>query len=279
MEPCCPPMVLPLPARREYLTSEASLRGLRCAEARYPAGMQIPDHVHERPSITVVTGGTLVERRRRGRDNTDCAEGMLVVRPPGELHANDIGRRGVVNVELEIDPELLHDNDLAITATIVLRRPQLGRLAARLALEMGAHDRARSLLVEGLALEILALSLRESASDDAGHRGPPRWLARVYERIVAEFRADLSVADLAREAGTHPVYLARAFRAHYRVAPGELLRARRLAWAADELAKDDGRSIASIAIDAGFYDESHFARAFRGAYGVSPSAQQRRGRR
>jgi hypothetical protein len=32
---------LPLPARRELMTSEASVRSLRCAEAIYPAGLRI----------------------------------------------------------------------------------------------------------------------------------------------------------------------------------------------------------------------------------------------
>jgi len=276
MEPRCAPVILPLPARREYLTSEASLRSLRCAEARYPPGMRIPDHVHERPSITVVTAGALVERRRRGRDATDCTAGMLVARPKGAPHANDIGPCGVVNVELEIDPELLREAELVLDAATVIVSAEIGGLAARLGREMIAQDHARSLVIEGLAFEILGLALREANASPAAALGPPRWLARVHERILAEFRANLSVADLAREAGAHPVYLARRFRAHYRTSPGELLRARRLAWAANELARDDGRSITSIAVDAGFYDESHFSRVFRAAYGVSPGAHQRR---
>lgn len=268
------PVTLPLPARREYLTSEAALRGLRCAEARYPAGMRIPEHVHERPSITVVTAGALIERRRRGRghDAVDFVEGWLVTRPRGAPHANDVGAAGVTNVEIEIDPELLRDSELAISASVAAR-PDLGRLAARLGRELVARDRAHTLIVEGLALEILGSCLRAARAPD---RRPPRWLARIYDRIVAEPRADITVGALARDAGTHPVYLARMFRAHYGCSPGELLRTQRLAWAAAALARDDGRTISSIAAEAGFYDESHFARAFRAAHGAAPGSVRRR---
>ena len=51
--------------------------------------------------------------------------------------------------------------------------------------------------------------------------------------------------------------------------PGEYVRQRRLDPARGQLAQSD-RSIAEIALDAGFSSPSHFATAFRRAMGMSP---------
>ena len=70
------------------------------------------------------------------------------------------------------------------------------------------------------------------------------------------------------------MHFARAFRAKYKLSPGELVRKLRVAWAAGVLARAPARSIASIAAEAGFYDQSHFARLFKRETGESPRAHR-----
>ena len=260
---------LPLPARREFMTSEASVRGMRCAEAIYPAGMRLAEHIHEQASITIVAGGGLVELGPRGRAASTCARGALVVRPAGQPHANHIGRDGVINLEIEIGASLLVDHGARITRGATLFGPTVAHLGARLRQELRARDQARSLIVEAVALEIIAFGLRER------ERRPPLRLARAYDRIRCEFRDGVSMAALAAEAGLHPVSFARAFRAHYRMSPGELVRQLRVDWGAEQLVHQPARSIASIAAEAGFYDQSHFTRAFAARTGRTPSQYRR----
>ena len=260
---------LPLPARREFMTSETSLRGLRCAEAAYPARMRLPAHVHDLASITIVAGGGLGELDARGRA-TACERGLMIVRPPGEPHANHIGVRGVVNLELELAPALLADHDVRVTRGSIAAPSVLAGLATRLRHALRARDQTRTLAVEGIALEIVALALAERRPRASAA------LARAHARILGEFRERLAIAELAREAGMHPVAFARAFRACYGVAPSELVRTSRITWAAEQLRRDRERSIASIAADAGFYDQSHFARAFAAQLGCSPRAYRQR---
>lgn len=262
----------PLPARTEFMTNEAALRGLRCAEALYPPGLRLPRHVHEKPSITVIAAGSLVELQGRALRPAACEAGAVVLRPSGEPHGNDIGRGGVVNLELELEPALLERYGLSIARPQVLSPAAARALAPRLrwALALASRERTSALLVEALALELLALVLPEPLCEPL----PAAWLARVHDRIRDDFRRDLTVAELAREAGVHPVHLARAFRAEYGRSPGELVRALRVAWAAEELARGE-RPIGSIALEAGFYDQSHLTRAFRAAMGAPPGAYRR----
>jgi AraC-like DNA-binding protein len=204
----------PIPARTEFMTNEAALRGLRCAEALYPPGLRLPRHAHEQPFITIIAAGSLVELQGRALASV---------------------------------------------------------LAPRLRRALASRERASALLAEDLALEVLALVLPPERLPEPL---PAAWLARVHDRIRAEFREDVSVAELAREARVHPVHLARAFRAEYGLSPAELARALRIEWAAEELARGE-RPIGVIALEAGFYDQSHLTRAFRAAKGASPGAYRR----
>ncbi len=61
----------------------------------------------------------------------------------------------------------------------------------------------------------------------------------------------------------------REFRQHYGMSPGEWLRERRLACAAQLLHATD-RSVTEIMLDCGFAGPAHFSRAFKQTYGVSP---------
>jgi AraC family transcriptional regulator len=120
--------------------------------------------------------------------------------------------------------------------------------------------------VESIALEIVAVAIYEPET-----RAPLTSLGHAYERIRQEFRDKLSIMQLAREAGMHPVSFARAFRARYGASPGELVRRLRVEWAAVELLRRREEPIARIAADAGFYDQSHFARAFNARFGCPPA--------
>lgn len=263
---------MPLPARTEFMTGEASLRGLRCAEALYPEGLRLPRHVHQKASVTVVAAGSLAELQGRGARRVECRSGAVVARPAGEPHGNEVGAGGVVNLELEVEPALLAGHGLSIVRPAVRWLPSVEGLASRLRRAMRRCDGASELLVEGLALEILACLFPALAPQ--AERSPPAWLLRAHDRIRSEFRSNLTMAQLAREARVHPVHLARAFRGHFGTSPGALLRALRLRWVAEELTGGD-RPIASIAAEAGFCDQSHLTRAFHAAMGTAPAAYRR----
>jgi len=70
------------------------------------------------------------------------------------------------------------------------------------------------------------------------------------------------------------VHLTRVFHQCYGVTPGQYVRALRLDWAAAQLAASAGSpapSLASLAQQAGFSDQSHFTRAFKRHTGHTPA--------
>jgi AraC family transcriptional regulator len=68
----------------------------------------------------------------------------------------------------------------------------------------------------------------------------------------------------------HPIHLARTFRARYGISVGEYGRRVRIEWAAAEIARGES-SLAAVATEAGFADQSHFTRLFRRYVGTTPA--------
>jgi AraC family transcriptional regulator len=89
--------------------------------------------------------------------------------------------------------------------------------------------------------------------------------------ILDDPDATTSVASLALEAGVHPVYLARKFRAAFGTSIREYRQITRLRRAI-QLVAATTRPLSRIAHECGFADHSHMCRAFRAVIGWHPSA-------
>jgi AraC family transcriptional regulator len=135
-------------------------------------------------------------------------------------------------------------------------------------------------MLEGLSLEVVALLARERLHQGNGR--PPHWLGMAEALVRARFAESLTVADVAREVGVHPAHLARTFRRYHRSSIGRFVRRLRMEWAVHQLAATE-RTIAAIATQAGFADQSHFTRRFKEQIGATPhrwrQAQARRSNR
>lgn len=81
--------------------------------------------------------------------------------------------------------------------------------------------------------------------------------------------APLTIAVIARMAGSSVRHLERAFAAEMRCSPNEFYRRMRLRYARWMLV-NTSRRITDIAYECGFSDSAHFIRVFREAYGVTP---------
>jgi AraC family transcriptional regulator len=103
-------------------------------------------------------------------------------------------------------------------------------------------------------------------------------LAPWQERRAKEFlRANLqgaSLKEVARECGLSVAHLSRAFRRTLGVAPHSWLIEQRIVLSKERLC-DDRRSLADIAAECGFCDQSHFTHHFTRIVGVSPGAWRR----
>lgn len=110
--------------------------------------------------------------------------------------------------------------------------------------------------------------LGEAGGDQSVERGQPGWLKQAAD-FLRDGEESAGVEAVARSVGVHPVHLTRSFRRHFRCTPGEFARAHRVSRAADLLGKRR-MSIAQIAAECSFADQSHLVRSFRRHFGMTP---------
>lgn len=102
-----------------------------------------------------------------------------------------------------------------------------------------------------------------------------RELLPVVRHIEANYAEPVSMTDMARLAGLSSTHFNRRFRQLLRMTPLEYLRTVRVQ-AARRLLAGSTATLAQIAAETGFTDQSHFTRRFRQATGMTPLAYRRR---
>jgi AraC family transcriptional regulator len=92
--------------------------------------------------------------------------------------------------------------------------------------------------------------------------------------VEARFREPLTLDEMAREGGVHPVHLVKVFRRYLRRTPCDTLRRRRVNFAAEMLVNTQASRL-EIAREAGFADQAHFCKVFKSVTGMTPTAYQK----
>ena len=125
-------------------------------------------------------------------------------------------------------------------------------LVLRLYREFLARDDAAESAVEALIYELCAHVTGRSPEE----QNEPAWLARADDAVRAGFRDPLDLRRLAATIGVHPTHLCRAFRRFRGHTISDAVIGARVQCVARRLADSD-ETIAEIAADAGFTDQSH----------------------
>lgn len=97
----------------------------------------------------------------------------------------------------------------------------------------------------------------------------PDWLSLLEERLLDEYDTNLQTAELAEWLDLHPVYLARVFRKFHHVSIQDFIQKKRIENVINNIASTP-TSLAHLAFDNGFADQSHLNRVFKKWTGSSP---------
>ncbi len=239
-------------------------------ESGYGPGFESRPHSHECAFFYLILEGTCTQKCGN-RERTGLTSN-LAFHPAGEIHSDCWHVRGGRCLHLEFDA---HWMDQVREHSPVLEHPAEFRagttiwLASRLYRELREPDELSPLAIEGLALELVTHVARGATNPVRG--GKPAWIRRITELLTARFNEPLTLAEIAREAGVHPVHLVTAFRLHVHYTPFDYLRRIRVSFAARQLVGTD-KTLVEIALEAGFAHQSHFCRVFKAITGMTPLA-------
>lgn len=242
--------------------------GLTLTETKYAPELRLPEHSHQEPYFCFVLAGSFTEIS--GKQTRSCRPRSVLFHPPGEAHSDHF-HTGARCFNLQFgssgaDDPLRWQARIASTP-VNSRGGRLSQLAARLYREFCMPDPVSRIMIEGLALQMMAETFRQTT---AFTHVPPPWLEQAKAILHEQFCDRPSLANLATSVGVHPVHLAREFRRFYGCTITEYVLQRRLDFACQEMLNSRA-SLIDIALAAGFFDQSHFARTFKAQMGMSPN--------
>jgi AraC family transcriptional regulator len=247
---------------------EREVAGFHLTETAHPPGFKLPAHAHENASFYLVLRGGFTETY--GGDAYECKPSSFVFTPAGQIHSNYFHGAGGSCFLVELPPHFL--KSVCARAGGLDRSTHLDGgppawLAARAYDEAQHLDDLSPLVFEGLALEILAALSRLQAKPERRH---PRWLEQAKELLHARFSEQLTIGEISKTVGVHPVYLAAVFRRSYRCSIGDYIRRLRVQFACQMIATSDV-PLVKVALAAGFCDQSHFSKVFKSLVGLTPT--------
>jgi len=240
---------------------------LRCDSADY-----MPFHSHDKGHFVFVLKGEVDDSRKR--QSYSRGPKSLTYLPAGEVHATGCSEGSEI-LQFVIDPEAFRQYEnfgLKMDHAAECSSSASQWLAMRMHSELIRKDDLSPLMLKGMGLELLASMSREIAPSEM-HEAPG-WLRSAKDYLHAHFAENVSVDQLALAVSIHPAHLMRCFRRVYRCTIGDYIRNLRIDYARVLLLTSNASS-SSIALLAGFSDQSHFIRAFKAATGMTPSNFQK----
>ena len=199
--------------------------------------------------------------------------GDVIVLHPDEVHDGYAGTsQGFGYRILYVEPHLVAEAMRCIAAwgpaLPFLREPVVQSRALRAVVESAFSNDAGSLATEDLALALAeGLCAEASIATAAVRNVDVAAVKRARDVLEARPQRMVHSSELESASGLSRFDLARQFRAYLGTSPYRYSVMRRLEWARTQLGS---RAIADVAADAGFADQAHFTRAFRGGFGMTP---------
>lgn len=237
----------------------------------YPKLAERASHSHPWLHLTIVRQGSYCRKLGRRTDNYQA--GSLTFLQTNDSHTDSYapGSKCLhVVIPSEVEERLVCD--FAVPGPARQIPPSLSaRFSIALQSEFKRADSGSPLIVEALLSDLLSRHLH-IIRDRCSAR--PRWLGSLLDYLDDTFGQDWSLQNMAAEMGVHPVYLCRTFSEHFDCTLGEYIRKQRVLRAWQLLAIGDS-TLAEIASQAGFADQSHFTRAFKNHFGITPGEWRR----
>lgn len=211
-----------------------------CYETRHGGGNALDTHRHTRPYAALVVDGSHVEASIDGP--ILCEPGTLLLHPAFHAHGNTFGRQGARVLNLPLEADLKLHRAVACTVPSLSEAQQVLRMAG---------PRAVRALFEA------SEPLQPAASD---------WQAAFLSALCD---SDESCGAIAARLGVSAGHASRAFRRSHGMGPRALRL--ELRWRRALGLLGGPASLADVAAQAGFADQSHFNRVVRGCSGLTPA--------
>lgn len=246
-------------------------------EAHFPPGALLEAHTHDRAVFGVMLQGSF--ETRIATHALACDRSSSWVEPREAKHANAVGTGGAWVVVVQPNPARAAEYEALahfLDSIYLNRNPEIASHARRVAGEIASPDGLTPLSIESAVLAMLASAARLSLIRERG-RQAPAWLRRARDIIHENFQSAPGLTDIARSVDVPPTQLAHSFKQRFGTTVGGYARELRLAWVLERIVSTD-EALASLALQAGYADQSHMHRECKARTGFTPRQLRLRSR-
>jgi AraC family transcriptional regulator len=243
------------------------LEGTILTEAGYTPHIEVPWHYHENAYFFYHLRGQLDEVNKK--QTLTCTPGTLLFHHWQDPHYDKNFSTDALffHIELEKNWFARHDvNPAVLEGSIKLENPAFKSVFQKIYGESKINDGITQLSVDGLLLQSFAAIMRDAQREKYGI---PGWVEKVKAMLHDADTDGLTLQQLSRETGIHPVHLSKEFPKYFHAGFGEYIRTRKIEKAATLLTSNE-LSLSGIAYQCGFADQSHFTRCFKAVHGITP---------
>jgi len=240
--------------------------GVVLTEVIHSSGRRLPRHTHESAYFGLLVGGSYSEWcTERAAEYKPFTLGF---HPPGLTHSDEVGSCGSRMFCIE-----LRDSFLERTRAFLTAPRFVPDLCAAETTWLGLRLYRSFLMgtLGGFEIDELCAEMveRVGGASESHETGRPEWLGRALDLLQASFRAPLTLEEIARDVGVHPIHLSRVFRKRHGCTLADYLNRLRVQFACRALA-EGWPDLADLATSTGFADQSHMGRVFKACTGQTP---------
>lgn len=254
----------------EYLAPEYSnfdANGLLIGHTKYAQYTKTGVwHRHKNPLISYVLNGGNVENRK-GK-SIERVSGSINFYHANEPHQNTYKTFPSRHISIEIEDDFLLKNELSIVDVSLLFQTQ--KMEAfqfvKILKETTIADDQSKETIEMLFLELCEKAKFQNARDSAK---TPIWVDTIRDILHDRWNEKVTLEELAKETGVHPITISKNFRKYFSYTLGEYCRILRIRKAL-EFISTNKLPLSEIAYVCGFADQSHFIRIFKSLTGFIP---------
>lgn len=220
-------------------------------------------HEHENAHFSFMINGGCVERKKL---EYELLPGNVTYYDAGEKHQVTKVVKDSTRINLEFDETFfklyrLSNNHMRAA---VYKNPESRFLLMKVYRELIVNDTFSDLSIHMLLLQLTVPKFVSQTEDSK-----PDWLAIIDEYLRCTLDRKLTLNELSDICKLHPVTLSKQFPIYFNCTLGQYKRKLMVEKALPMVISSE-LTLCEIALECGFFDQSHFTRTFKQLIGVSP---------
>ncbi|MES2651990.1 MAG: helix-turn-helix transcriptional regulator [Bacteroidota bacterium] len=223
-------------------------------------------HYHDNAHFSFVLRGGCAEKKKTGYERLP---GSITWYDAGEIHQIIKVKQSSFHVNFELPPSFYSTYEInqETIATAISNHPDTKIMMLNVFKELAMPDENTI-----NSLEIILLNIIQEAAK-VNRNEIPQWVKIVKEVLNDRWNEKVTLTELSKACGVHPVTISKYFAYYFSCTLGEYLRKQKVNRAIEMIKQTN--DLSSVAFACGFADQSHFIRTFKSITNLLPTAYRK----